>query len=289
MLSHLASPSFPRSHGYVMVESKSHVSSSSPVAGLSTGRELKDTPPPRLPPHDSPPVPPGAGIEHEFAAGEEKKLKSSSTIMVRAQGKPAVLSKGQMDIPPALETTPKVHHRYRFRSTTALAGQSITFANLVGALGSICTVAATKVRTWASSIKIDWVKIWLPGNVTGGPDYCFIDWAASGNINFVPDYSKIMTLPDGVSVTGHLTFAPPKESLASMWLNTANLSASGAVLGITCPVGSIIDISMMYTLGNVSGGLDVTIASGSVGTIYYLALDGPSSNKLVPLGLPTTS
>ncbi len=256
---------------YVLVPRSNVVASSSPSAARAPDREVVR----------SDLVP-----EHKE---EKKELTGIPLLGLRTMGESKRASKGAMDLPPPLLPTCVVKHKFRFRCSSALAGQAITLANLLGSFGGICTVANSTIRTWCSSFRIRSISAWLPGGVTGGSNYCFVDWAASGNANFMPDIAKVYTVPDGVTVTGHLDFKPPKESLAAFWFNTANLSTTAAVAGITCPAGTIFDLVVDFTLGNVSGGVNITVVAGSVGTIYYLALDGPSSNKLVPLGLPTTA
>jgi hypothetical protein len=57
---------------------------------------------------------------------------------------------------------------------------------------------------------------------------------------------------------------------------------------LACSVGSIVDFTVSFRLSNIVGGTQNTVASAVNSGIYYLALDGPSSNKYVPVGLPTT-
>jgi hypothetical protein len=66
-------------------------------------------------------------------------------------------------------------------------------------------------------------------------------------------------------------------------------TAAVNLFALSCPIGSIVDLSVSFTLSNIQGALQETVASGSLGNVYYLALDGPSANTYIPLGLPTTS
>jgi urea transporter len=53
--------------------------------------------------------------------------------------------------------------------------------------------------------------------------------------------------------------------------------------------GAVIDLAVDFTLSGQFEAFTQVVATAVVGTVYYLALDGPSSNTLVPVGVPTTS
>jgi len=194
---------------------------------------------------------------------------------------------GKASLPPMLSATTRVRHVFRFRCNATISGVSITLGNILGSLGGICTVGNNTVTGWASSVRLMGFTAWLPALVAAQSN-CFFDWASNLG-GYVPDLSKITTIPDGVSVTDALVFRPPKSSLASDWLNPSALSASTSVLGITCPTGTIIDMDAMFTLQNVYAGASFPIAAGTLATAYYLALDGTTTNKIRPLGVPTTA
>jgi hypothetical protein len=61
-----------------------------------------------------------------------------------------------------------------------------------------------------------------------------------------------------------------------------------SVFLITCTVGSVVDVHVSFrTSGAIAAGTH-SVTTATLGNIYYLALDGPSSNVYVPVGLPTT-
>ncbi len=243
----------------------------------------------------SPPPATAAAMVHDLVlhepgskaeSKEEEKLTVPSKLMVRSLG---VSGGARASLPPEMEATCFVRKRFRFRASAALSGASLTLNGFLGACGGICTVANTNLRAWASSFQIKRVVAWPPGGVSGSTNQVFIDWSSAGNSNFTPDTSRIVTIPDGVTVTKSLVFEPPTKSLAEFWYNPTNMSATGPIMAMTCPSGTIVDLILTFTLSNVNLGNNITIAAGSVGTVYYLALDGPSNNKLVPLGVPTTA
>jgi len=184
-------------------------------------------------------------------------------------------------LPPKLDATPFVSHTFRF-SNTAAGNAVVSFDTLCGALGGICTVANSKVQPWASSIRLKKVTVW-PSASSSSVQKVELFWE-QGTSGQIRDSSIITDLPEGITVTKAVSFVPPAKSLASDWLATpAN------VFAINAPVGSIIDLSIDFTLANIYADGLQTVASATLGNIYYLALDGATANKYVPIGVPTTS
>lgn len=190
-------------------------------------------------------------------------------------------------LPPELSTTPTLSHTFRFRAHSALVGVGVTAESLLGICGGVCTVINSTIRHTASSLKISHVHAWLPGSLTGN-DSIFIDWAAAGFGGRGPDKGRLITIPDGVTVTDRLDFKPPPDSLCQFWYNTS-LTGSTVLFVVSAPTGSVFDVHVTYTDSASLAGYNSTIASGVVGSRYYLALDGPASNLIRPLGVPTTA
>jgi hypothetical protein len=245
------------------------------------------------------PLPPVAGLGsvpllRTDSPVDEKALPSVATLFGHkrdfgavpiAKGHGSKLRKG-MSLPPMLEVVPSLTKTYRFRASSALSGVGIGVGGILGALGGITTVVNSKVTAWASSFKINHFHIWLPA--VAGLDNVFIDWAPAGSAGFVKDEAKIFTVPDGITVTNVLEFRPPAKTLASYW-NNATVSLGTLLAGITAPAGTIVDLNVSYTLSNVTAPIQQTVTAAVLGSVYYLALDGAGSNKLVPLGVPTTA
>jgi len=196
---------------------------------------------------------------------------------------------GKAILPPVLEATPRLSHVYRY-VVSATTSPVITVANILGACGGICTVANSKVQPWASSFRIKSVTVFpCAGSFSGAGVYTFLDWVSAGSSGYVPDTAKMLNIPDGLTVSSPLRFRPPRGSLAGNWINPVTISTSAGLFGGTFKVGSVVDFSVEFTLSNVSEAGNITVTTGTLGNVYYLALDGPSSNKFVPAGLPTTS
>jgi hypothetical protein len=60
------------------------------------------------------------------------------------------------------------------------------------------------------------------------------------------------------------------------------------LFSLSCSTDSIIDVEVEYTLSNQIQAASITIATGVLGSIYYLPLDGAASHVYNPLHLPTT-
>jgi hypothetical protein len=112
-----------------------------------------------------------------------------------------------------------------------------------------------------------------------------ISWN-SGVSGLNRDSEKSKDVPEGVTSTGKVTFRPPKKSVASDWM-AASIGTTN-IFTMTCNTGTIVDVSAMFTLANQFTSGTQTIATGTLGSIYYLPLDGASSHEYFPLHLPTT-
>jgi hypothetical protein len=192
-------------------------------------------------------------------------------------------SRGASSLPPSIQLTPRVKHTYRY-SNTASTVKSVTVADLFGAIGTIGIATNSSVQPWASSFKLATLHVW-PASSSSSASNVVVEWAA-GSVAQVPDDARDVTLPEGITVSRGLSFTPPPQSLAGFWITDTD--ASSVMFAIQAPVGSVVDLVVHYTLSNVFVPAPIAAATVSIGTPYYLALDGASSNTYIPLGLPTT-
>jgi len=192
-------------------------------------------------------------------------------------------------LPPRFNMVPRMTKTFRFLSTSVSA--TITALELFGAVGGICTVANSKVQHWASSVKLRSITIW-PSASASVAESCLLEWFSAVDPHN-PDEVVSQIIPGGVTQTKAMTFRPPKKSLIGDWLNVTTTS-SNSLFNITVPSGCVIDLTVDFTIGvtysTASTLYSSTVTTGTLGNIYYLALDGPSSNKLAPEpGMPSTS
>jgi hypothetical protein len=187
-------------------------------------------------------------------------------------------------LPPPFNSTIKVSHVYRFRCATSVIGAGVSIADIFGAIGGMVTTANSLLTSFASSFRLKKFVAWPPQ--VAGADLVYINWSSAAAAGFVEDKQIVDTLPDGITVTRAMVARPPANSLLRDWIASAATPAN--VCYITCPAGAIIDMHVEFTVSNCLGTLQNTIATGLLGQVFYLALDGPSTNKLQPFGIPTT-
>jgi hypothetical protein len=232
---------------------------------------------------------------------ESKELKLSSKLpqSIKTYG---ALMKGPhgknrlkgITLPPMLHSTPKMRHVYRF-IVTSLANVTTTFGELLGALGGM-GYDSTHIQHWASSVRIRSLTIWPAATAVGSASVCTVEWtASSGETAHIPDDFCEKATPAGVTITGALIYRPPVRSLASDWLSVGGpVAVTDNVLSfVNLASGSVLDLDVEFTLGvcvsTASALHRSTVSTATLGSIYYLDLDGPSG-KIVPVtGIPTTN
>ncbi len=216
---------------------------------------------------------------------KDTKVDSPSGVLIA--GQLAKVPKQMGRYPPVLNTTPQLSHVFRFRANAG-ASNSIQTGFLFQACGCLATTT-TSVQPIANSIKLNKIVLYLPGNMASA-DTAMVYWNYATSAGFIKEETKTSSLPDGITTEGQpLIFVPPPKSLMSSWLST-QLSSSNTACTIATPAGCIIDLHISYTIQQSQAGYSgVTVASATVGRMYYLPLDGVSANNLRPQGVVTTT
>jgi len=190
---------------------------------------------------------------------------------------------GKSSLPPSIQLFPPRGMSVQFRvsaSTTA----NITVGQLLAAFGNITTVVNSKMSSFHSAIRLKRLIAWPPA-VSGSVNTVDVFWAGgSGN---TPDSERLRTLPDGITDTGAFIFKPPKNALSSFWW--AGGVGTTVLFSVVLGTGTIFQVDAELTQANVFNPYESTVASAVLKSVYYLALDGPSGNHIVPIGLPTTA
>jgi len=211
---------------------------------------------------------------------QEKKKEMRDLAFVRASGKKMG---GSGSLPPPLNLVVSYNKTFRFQSTSATSS-SVTVGALLGAAGTICTTANTGVTTMSSAVRLRKITI-FPSPSSTGVGYSEI-YFASSNTGYAPDKLKAIDIPEGVTDTRPVTFVPPAKSLVDDWMNS--IIATQVVFYGQISVGSIIDVELDLCLSTVLAPVQITIATGTLGNVYYLPLDGPSSNRWQSSHMNTT-
>jgi hypothetical protein len=209
----------------------------------------------------------------------------SSSLQGKATGVPASERCGSL--PPQLNNTVALTHRYRYFVATTAAPVSVSVQDMLGALGGICSVGNSLLKPWSSSFKIHSVTAY-PSTAAAAPNenFCALWWNAGPSFQ-QKDVEESKDIPQGVTMTAPVRFIPPPKTLAGDWL-ACTATGTTNIFSMFVSAGSIIDLHVSYTLSNQFIPATMSIATGVLGTIYYLALDGPTSNTVVPAHLPTT-
>jgi len=193
------------------------------------------------------------------------------------------------NLPPEINLSPTFTKAYRFQVPTSAASVTISVLELIGALGGICTVLNSTVVHWTTAFRIIALKLYPPAGSNVNPVNAVVEWSSASG--YAPDRVMSNDSPGGITSAGRcLVFKPPAKSLASDWVNIVNSSLNLFNL-FNAPAGCVIDLVVESAIGVSfsASALSSTVATGTLGQIYYLALDGPSSNKVIPAtGMPTT-
>jgi hypothetical protein len=200
--------------------------------------------------------------------------RSRKIIRVKSRRRSAPLL---MNVPPSLSLVPTLGHCFRFINTSN-ASVPVTVTTLLGSLGVIGT-SVTSTASMASSVRISHINVWPPAGGTALAEWGY----AEGHVK---DAIKDSSLPTGITISKMLKFSPPPNLLASFWSN--EVFGAQNILNLICSVGSVVDVHVSYTIAASFQNVLIPVATAVLGTVYYLALDGPTSNLYVPVGLPTT-
>jgi len=221
---------------------------------------------------------------------QSRPSRESDFVDLATEGKAPRMIRGrrtkgqQAALPPRLMVTLGGRKTLRFSSG---GNASVTVADLLGALGVIGTVTNTTAVAICSSVKVHAATVWN-GASSSATSTIGLDWAA-GESSQVPDEMHDESIPAGVTETSSLVFRPPKGSLASFWITSADSAA--VVFAIKAPAGSVggvLDLDVSFRICDTIQPLAISVVTAVLGHVYYLALDGPSGNSWVPTTLPST-
>jgi len=207
-------------------------------------------------------------------------LRSASAGLMRSA--PSRLS---ASLPPVMNISQIVRGRYRFTSLSNTL-VSVSIADVLGALGGFCTVANSTFKPWASSFRIKEIRMYPGVNPSVGVSYNSVAWN-SGISGVAQDQERVDDLPSGITVTHALSFKPPVRSLTADWISCIATTTTN-LFAIQSQNGTLVELYVDYTLSNQFQAGAITISSGTLGSIYYLPLDGAASAEYPSTHLPST-
>jgi len=182
---------------------------------------------------------------------------------------------------PQIRSNIMVHHRFRFQASAAI-DEDIGSVAILGALGTIATATNSKVTPINETFRIKRIEVWAPPSSVNGGATCSINWI--GSTAYAPNLEVSET---SVSTTfpAHLVATPPLDSLAAFWQSA---SGGSTLFHLVAPIGSIVDLVVDFLVGDDEDVFTITVATAILNNTYFLAFDGPTNNKLVPVSLQTT-
>jgi hypothetical protein len=218
-----------------------------------------------------------------YAYCPPQKIPKSSSKTQNKSRKNHSRSLVRLNKPPQIRSNIIYNHTFRFAATAGATAQ-VTVLDALGAAGGICFVVNSQLALFAQSVKINSVSIWSPPPSQGAVSTCSVEWASTAAQSIGYGNQETSDTSNSVASPAVVFTRPPRNSLASFWQ-----SAASTVL-FTCvtPAGSIVDFSASFILCDVNTPEDQGVAVAALGSIYYLALDGPTTNNLVPVSMVTT-
>jgi len=183
---------------------------------------------------------------------------------------------------PQLRTNVVKTHRFRFIASSALVNVPLTPTSLLGACGGVCTVANSVLTPFNRTVKIARLEMWAPTSSSTTGATCAVNWIGSGSS---PNL-EVSDTTINVSRPAHVLAYPPADSLSAFW----SQPAATQLCTLSGPGGTVVDITLRYIETDQTTAVsDQAITTGTLKVQYYLALDGPGTNLLVPVSLNTTS
>lgn len=205
-----------------------------------------------------------------------KPYRSRGKRNPRLKGREARVVRDYID-PPAVPSVTKITRVYRFACAGNLA-VTLTSSNLVGICGAMCTATNATLTFIAFAAQVHGVKIWAPTATNAVMVQTEIQWYTM-NQGPAREVCQTAITPSRPSYTA----SKPRYG---EWASQRFSAGSTPVLGISCPIGSIIDVHVSHWLSDLAGANTTqATTSATLGQLYYPALDG--STKTAPqVGLP---
>jgi hypothetical protein len=134
---------------------------------------------------------------------------------------------------------------------------------------------------FTESFRIRRIEVWAAPASQGANSTVSLDWVGFNNSPNIEASDTTLS----VTKNAHIVTTPPQNSLCHFWQKNTGT----ALFKLVCPINSIVDLTVDQVLSDQEVALETEgVATATLGLIYYLALDGPATNVLVPVSLNTT-
>lgn len=184
---------------------------------------------------------------------------------------------------------PQVVSAYRGKLTIRyLAGSALTASALVVSdfmnLVCLCTTTSTNYQA-NDSVRIRKMELWSPASsIPGTTLLSFSEESAAGGVG---SPSKTYTdMAMGADRPGHLLYRPSQGSVQFNWITS--YMANATLFTLTCPAGTVVDLTIDYVLGDGTGlpfVAPAVAATGTTGQIMFRRLGVQNGLALVPQGV----
>ena len=189
------------------------------------------------------------------------------------------ITKRYVVMPRTLHTNMKTTYTVRYAASASISS-SITIANLLGTR----VMAATTTTGYSPyfALRLRRLKIWAPVTTQGTPvTIALTPVGVETTTNCYADIPETQTATsDTLDWPAYIDYKPHELHPSGSWHQTNTTSL--ALIGFTCPQGSIMDLKIeaMYATGNAPLGYVATLVGATVGTNYSLKI----ASNLVPVG-----
>jgi hypothetical protein len=230
------------------------------------------------------PTPPPLSLTHLISNMPRRPIQRSQSVASRFAERDA-----RANHVPQFQSTIRFKHHFRYQAASQLTAFGITRGFLLNLLvsadggGSPSTVASRLF----SGVKINRIEIRCPGAaVAAGSDTTSLTTSLEWTSTYGPSSEQS---DSGTPLHPPLLMtSPPPQSLASFWSLTGS-NESDVLMLLTVPTQSIVDLWVDVVLMDGQTPVAVTLATSSTdGQVYALAMDGHTSNVLVPVSYSTT-
>jgi hypothetical protein len=183
--------------------------------------------------------------------------------------------------PSQISSNPRMRHKFRFGAGSSGAGTyNITNNDILLASGGLCTVTNSTITAIFASFRVIFVEAWAMAGAA--PATVSINW--NGTPVFVSN-GEVSDTSVSPAYPAHIMARPPRESNAAFW----QTASTGTLFVLVVPNDTVIDVMLDLVMSDNQDVDTVTgVTTASLGTEYFLALDGAASNQLVPQSLNTT-
>jgi hypothetical protein len=179
---------------------------------------------------------------------------------------------------PMISSNIKGQHRFRFIASAAISAVSILTGDVLKTSG-LFAATTTTLYPVNKTFRLKSVEVWAPTATSTTGAICSVEWPTGQT----GPTSEVSDISINISEPAHIIATPPPMSIASFWQQ----DGTTALFTLTCPGGSVVDISLDYVQDDdgVASALPITVVGAIAGTIYYGFLDGDATHLLTPVSL----